>query len=70
MSELCQRCHKRPATETWGSFALVLHGGGQRWCEECCVRVQLAHAEARAAAIPELRRRLDALQAEGEGGDA
>lgn len=38
-----------------------VHGGGLRWCEPCCLSVQIAHAEERAEALPELRRRLAEL---------
>lgn len=60
----CQKCHERPATETWseGSIAFV-HGLFQRWCKRCVVAAQLAHAEEMAARLPSLRAELAALDA-------
>lgn len=60
----CANCHVREGTIKWvgdgGSMALV-HGVYTLWCERCVVAVQLAHAEERAALIPELRAKLEAL---------
>jgi hypothetical protein len=66
--ELCERCQKRPATETWGDAFVVAHGGGLRWCLPCCLETQIAHAEERAEALPEMRRRLAELTTTEEDG--
>lgn len=57
----CQNCHSRPATVNWtgeGGTMDFIHGQYQRWCELCALRAQLKHAQERAAAIPELERRI------------
>lgn len=61
MTEICQKCHVRPATETWvadGSILTVLHGGGQRWCRVCTLTEQLKYARNLAGQIPLMERQL------------
>lgn len=53
----------RRATIQWGDTLAVTHGGGRWRCELCCLRDQLAHAEERAALIPEMRARIAELEA-------
>ncbi len=61
---LCAKCGLRPGTETWvgegGALALI-HGMTQLWCRRCVLETQLAHAQERAAQIPELTRLLKEL---------
>jgi hypothetical protein len=61
---ICQNCNEKPATQTWvgegGTFGLV-HGQYQFWCELCCVKAQIKHAEEAAARLPELREKLRVL---------
>lgn len=65
MSDLvCLYCNKRPATLHFGDMLSFTHGGVQNCCEVCSVVMQLEHAEERAAAIPELKARLVALDEE------
>lgn len=56
---ICQKCHERPATETWseGSIAYV-HGLFQRWCKRCVLTEQLADARHMASIIPDLEAQL------------
>ena len=64
---MCENCGEREATMTWleegGTLGLV-HGMGQNWCELCCVREQLLHAEKQIARLPELKKRLKELEEE------
>lgn len=59
---LCSKCGQRPATARWvgegGGWALS-HGAYTWWCDVCVIEAQLEHARGRAAAIPELERRLE-----------
>lgn len=72
---LCLFCKTAPATLHFGDMLSFTHGGGMNCCELCCVEKQLAHAQERAALIPELEARLaearhDAALAEGAAPDA
>lgn len=40
----------------------MTHGFVQMWCEVCVLTKQIEHAEERAALLPELRARLEALR--------
>ena len=62
----CQHCEKRPATTRWageGSFMDALHGNYTFWCDLCCLKAQLEHAQKLATTIPaleqEIKRRVD-----------
>lgn len=70
-NRLCANCKKRPGTETWGDALAVTHGWAAKWCVMCVLEAQLEHARERAAAIPELERRLavEALRTERGGRD-
>ena len=63
--KMCDRCDERPATGMWtgdeGAMAAI-HGSLWWWCERCMVEAQLVRARERAAAIPELERRLAELE--------
>lgn len=56
MAETCPRCKTREATTDIGP--VLDWRFRERSCEVCVVEVQLEHARERAAAIPELERRL------------
>jgi len=61
----CFHCKERPATEEWilESEALALtHGFVEPWCMHCVLIEQIAYAERLSAAIPEMRKRLAALE--------
>lgn len=66
---ICQHCGERPATGMWtgdeGAVAAI-HGAYSWWCERCMVVAQLERARERAAAIPELERRLAELDSGAE----
>ena len=64
----CSSCKVRPASLIWGSPMEVIHGGGEWRCDVCAITEQLAHARERAAAIPELEKKLD--EAVKRSGDA
>lgn len=61
---LCRRCGENEATVLWlgssGALAYV-HGGGEPWCERCCVEEQVIHARGRAAELEELEAKLAEL---------
>lgn len=65
-NHLCENCGKRKAWGWWigdgGSLAISRFHMQAAWCELCHVVAQLDYARERAAAIPELKRRLDVLQ--------
>ena len=55
---MCQNCGKRPGTTRYvadGGVMALVHGGYAWWCLLCCLDAQIAYAEERAAALPELR---------------
>jgi hypothetical protein len=55
----CVNCNKRPAAVWWCDGAMdFIHFGGLAWCDYCTVEAQLKHARERAAAIPDLEKRL------------
>ena len=61
---ICQHCGQRPATRVWvgkGGLLAYVHGAVANWCERCVVAAQLDYARERAAAVPELIRRLAEL---------
>lgn len=61
MDDVCQNCHERIATVDWagdGGVMSYVHGQYQRWCKLCALKAQLDHARERAAAIPDLVRRI------------
>lgn len=58
----CFKC-RGPATEMFGHGPLdFIHGCAQPICERCLLIIQIEHARERAAALPELERRLAALE--------
>lgn len=57
----CARCKVNPGTVKWGDTLALTHGFAAMWCERCATEVQLAHAEERAALIPEMREKLATL---------
>ena len=62
----CQQCGLRDGTERWvgsGGVLAYVHGAGVWWCQHCVVEAQLTYARELAATIPDLERRLAALQA-------
>lgn len=59
---LCDNCHEREGTMRWGDALAMTHGFVQMWCEVCVLTKQIEHAEERAALLPELRARLEALR--------
>lgn len=59
---LCEQCGERLGTEKWGDALALTHGGTQMWCKVCVLEAQVAHAEERSLALPELRRRLTAAK--------
>lgn len=62
----CAHCGERPATERWGDALALTHGGAQLWCKVCVLEAQIAHAEERAAALPELRKQLELVKNQTE----
>jgi hypothetical protein len=54
----CENCGERRGTVRWGDALTLTHGFALLWCEVCALTAQIAHAEERAAALPELRDRL------------
>lgn len=56
----CANCGKREGTIQYvgdsGALGLV-HGFFELWCEACVLDLQIKHAEERANALPELRKR-------------
>jgi hypothetical protein len=63
---ICPNCNKRTGTVKYsegGSALDFIHGFYDFWCEECVLTKQIAFAEERAAALPDLRRRLAAVAA-------
>jgi hypothetical protein len=62
LEPMCATCGKRPGTRRWGDALALSHGGGALRCEPCVLRAQIAHAEERAAVLPELRQRLKELE--------
>jgi len=58
---VCVKCKIREATKLVGDAMVLNHGGGSWWCEVCLLEAQIAHAEERAAALPDLRLKLEAL---------
>lgn len=62
---VCQNCGERPATAAWvgeGSMLDAVHGNFQWWCELCALKASLAYAEGLADRIPDLKRRIAALE--------
>ena len=62
----CDHCQERPAAVMWlgdGDMVSAIHGARWWWCERCAVEAQLERARERAAAIPDLERRLEEEQA-------
>ena len=62
----CDHCGERPATGMWvgdGNMFSAVHGARWWWCERCMLEAQLERARERAAAIPDLERRLEEEQA-------
>ena len=63
---LCAHCGQRPGTERWvgegGSLAFI-HGFYEYWCPICMLEAQIAYANERARALPEMEQRLAALKA-------
>lgn len=62
--KLCANCGEREGTIQWlgqGGMLALTHGFYSMWCEVCATRAQLVYAEERAAAIPELQRKLQEL---------
>jgi protein-arginine kinase activator protein McsA len=59
---ICRWCKSRQATLHFGDMLSFSHGGGKNCCELCATRMQLDHAEERAAELPELRRLYQELQ--------
>ena len=60
-SELCNKCKKRPATESWvgdGGMIGFVHGCFERWCKRCCIEEQLSHCKKAAKRIPALEKEL------------
>lgn len=55
---LCTKCKERPATIIWGDALATTHGWNEYRCDICALKEQLDHARERAAAIPELERKL------------
>lgn len=54
---LCANCAGRPGKVKWlggSGFLARTHGHYRFWCEICTLEAQLAYAQERAAAIPEL----------------
>lgn len=62
----CANCKKREGTVKWGDALSLSHGFAQMWCHVCALEAQIAFAEERAEALPELRRRLIAVLATGD----
>jgi len=61
----CANCDKHEGTETWidhGSTLDLIHGLYEKWCKCCCIKVQLEYAKERAAAIPDLEKKLSEIQ--------
>lgn len=54
----CDECDERPATIRWGTELEVTHGMFSWRCRVCALEAQVEHARERAAALPELERRL------------
>jgi hypothetical protein len=62
---LCANCGKNPGTLDWvgdGGVLALTHGWVAKWCEPCCLKVQIKHAEERAAELPKMRARLAELE--------
>lgn len=62
----CANCKVNEGTLNWGDALAFTHGFSQRWCEGCALDAQIAHAEERAALLPELREQLAAFKASGK----
>jgi hypothetical protein len=56
----CFRCPNEGSFK-WGDTLALTHGFSQIICERCATELQLEYAEERAAAIPELRAKLEEL---------
>jgi len=54
----CPNCEQREGEVRWGDALAFTHGWAPMWCWVCAYEAQLEHAKERAAAIPELERRL------------
>ena len=64
IEDICVNCHRHPASCDWVGDSTVfahVHGMSVRWCEQCAVGAQLAHARKCAASIPGLERKLAAF---------
>ena len=55
---VCPKCSEREGTIRFGDALSLTHGGAKLWCRRCVLRFQVAHAEERAAVLPDLRREL------------
>lgn len=64
LNGLCLYCKERKATLHFGDMLSFTHGGAENCCELCCARMQLEHAQERAAAIPELSAKVAQLKQE------
>jgi hypothetical protein len=60
---ICRYCKTRAATLHFGNALSFTHGGSLNCCALCAAEKQLEHAKERAAAIPELERRIAELRA-------
>lgn len=63
----CANCGKHKATTHWvrtGGILDLVHGAYEDWCECCCLKFQLEYAKERAAAIPDIERKLAEVQCE------
>lgn len=61
-SVLCANCGEREGWTRWGDMLAITHGMAPMWCELCAVTAQLEYAKERAATIPALESRLEALR--------
>jgi hypothetical protein len=59
---VCLFCKERKATMHFGDMLSLTHGGKENCCDLCCARMQLEHAQERAASIPELAAKLAELE--------
>ena len=68
MKDVCQKCHKHKATLKWlrNITPLTLAQDEEDWCECCCRKAQLEHAQNWAARIPELEEVLATCNCEEE----
>ena len=64
LGDPCSKCKTRVSTIQWvgdGGFIAGIHGMWTPYCEHCALEDQLAFARERAAAIPEIERKLKEL---------